>query len=320
MYACWDPVGYKISYDANGGSGAPVYQVCYYGKTCPLTSAGPSGNPAGYGKFIGWADSVANAALGTAITKVSSIAADTTVYAIWEGDCSQSNTLPNAASYNTPTAPQYYGAAVCPAAPRTAATCDAGYHLSNGNCDGKCPPGSFCPQGNAGAELCVTGSVSAEGQSSCAACPGGKTTSGDGQASCVGCGNGPDVASWKGPSSWHADNSGVTNLCVVESCDPSFGIENNECVTCRIGKCVDAAGSCASCSAGYYCPTLGMSCSAEVDCPSETTSLAGAGSASDCYIPGGTVFCDKNNGCMSFEDLVGGINATPNVCYFNEVP
>jgi hypothetical protein len=60
-------------------------------------------------------------------------------------------------------------------------------------------------------------------------------------------------------------------------------------------------------------------------CPSKTTTDPGATDISKCYIPGGTIFCDNNNGCLSFAELMGGTKTTadgaveykPGMCYFN---
>ena len=54
LYAVWRPHSYKITFDANGGSGAPVSTEKFYGIDATL----PSGIPAksGFG-FAGWSDS-----------------------------------------------------------------------------------------------------------------------------------------------------------------------------------------------------------------------------------------------------------------------
>lgn len=75
---------YTISYNANGGSGAPGSQTKWYGETLTLTTSKPVKE--GY-IFKGWATSVANASAGTvnyasgaSYTGNSAI----TLYAVWE--------------------------------------------------------------------------------------------------------------------------------------------------------------------------------------------------------------------------------------------
>ena len=75
---------YAVSYNANGGSGAPANQTKWYGETLTITTSKPV--KAGY-TFKGWATSVANASAGTvnyasgaSYTSNSAI----TLYAVWE--------------------------------------------------------------------------------------------------------------------------------------------------------------------------------------------------------------------------------------------
>ena len=88
---------YSVSYNANGGTGAPGSQTKYYGRTLTLSSTKPTRT--GY-TFKGWATSsdgsVAYAA-GASYTSNSSV----TLYAIWEEHCLTVNYYSNYADYCT---------------------------------------------------------------------------------------------------------------------------------------------------------------------------------------------------------------------------
>lgn len=72
---------YKVSYNANGGSGAPSAQTKYYGQTLTLSSTKPTRS--GY-TFVGWgttaSDTSSNYSAGSSYTSNSAI----TLYAIWK--------------------------------------------------------------------------------------------------------------------------------------------------------------------------------------------------------------------------------------------
>lgn len=71
---------YKVSYNANGGSGAPSAQTKYYGKTLTLSSTKPTRT--GY-SFKGWATSASGSvtyASGASYTANAAI----TLYAVWQ--------------------------------------------------------------------------------------------------------------------------------------------------------------------------------------------------------------------------------------------
>lgn len=74
---------YTVSYDANGGSGAPSSQTKWYGQTLTLSSTAPT--KSGY-KFIGWATSstatTAAYAAGGSYTSNSAV----TLYAVWSAN------------------------------------------------------------------------------------------------------------------------------------------------------------------------------------------------------------------------------------------
>lgn len=81
LYAVWKAKTYTISYNANGGSGAPSSQTKTHGKTLTLSSVVPTRN--GY-EFLGWstsstATSATYSAGGSFTTN-----ANTTLYAVWK--------------------------------------------------------------------------------------------------------------------------------------------------------------------------------------------------------------------------------------------
>lgn len=81
LYAVWKANTYTVSYNANGGSGAPSSQTKTYGKTLTLSSTVPTRT--NY-NFIGWATSstatTASYQAGGSYTKNSAA----TLYAVWE--------------------------------------------------------------------------------------------------------------------------------------------------------------------------------------------------------------------------------------------
>ena len=83
LYAVWKINTYKISYNANGGSGAPGSQTKTYGKTLTLSSTKPTRT--GY-TFLGWSESStatsATYSAGGAFTKN----VNTTLYAVWRAN------------------------------------------------------------------------------------------------------------------------------------------------------------------------------------------------------------------------------------------
>ncbi|MBR5232572.1 MAG: bacterial Ig-like domain-containing protein [Clostridia bacterium] len=54
LYAVWEPIGYSILFNANGGSGAPVQQIKIHGQTLTLSTTKPTRE--GY-TFLGWSTS-----------------------------------------------------------------------------------------------------------------------------------------------------------------------------------------------------------------------------------------------------------------------
>lgn len=80
LYAVWKPFEYAVTYNANGGTGAPAQQTKYYGADLTLSAVIPI--RAGY-TFLGWATSQGGAvayqpsAIYTANSPI-------TLYAVWE--------------------------------------------------------------------------------------------------------------------------------------------------------------------------------------------------------------------------------------------
>ncbi len=80
LYAVWQAIAYTVSYDANGGTGAPEAQSGIYGESIMLSSAVPTRD--GY-DFVGWAESddapYKEYDPGDEYTKCE----DVTLYALW---------------------------------------------------------------------------------------------------------------------------------------------------------------------------------------------------------------------------------------------
>lgn len=74
---------YTISYDANGGSGAPGNQTKYYGQTLTLSSTKPTRS--GY-KFIGWATSASATSATYSAGGAYTANSGATLYAVWSVD------------------------------------------------------------------------------------------------------------------------------------------------------------------------------------------------------------------------------------------
>lgn len=130
---------YTISYNANGGSGAPGSQTKYYGKTLKLSSTKPTRT--GY-TFKGWSKSSAGSVAFAAGASYTTNASDT-LYAVWETNTYTVNLDANGGSGGAASVTKTYGQAVtlptsvptrqnynfkgwAPAANATAATWSAG--------------------------------------------------------------------------------------------------------------------------------------------------------------------------------------------------
>lgn len=84
LYAVWQRNTYAVTYNANGGSGAPANQTKQYGIDLTLSNNTPTFS--GY-TFKGWATSTANASAGTVnYAKGATYTGNTalTLYAVWE--------------------------------------------------------------------------------------------------------------------------------------------------------------------------------------------------------------------------------------------
>jgi uncharacterized repeat protein (TIGR02543 family) len=81
LYAVWERITYTVSYNANGGSGAPSAQTKTYDVTLTLSSTTPSRT--GY-TFLGW--STSNTATSATYQPGGSFTANanTTLYAVWQ--------------------------------------------------------------------------------------------------------------------------------------------------------------------------------------------------------------------------------------------
>lgn len=83
LYAQWSPVGYTLTYDANGGSYPPAAQTCYLStiQKCYVTSDVPSRS--GY-KFLGWSDSSSATSASYSAGSEVNITGNKTLYAVWQ--------------------------------------------------------------------------------------------------------------------------------------------------------------------------------------------------------------------------------------------
>ncbi|MBQ7637838.1 MAG: InlB B-repeat-containing protein, partial [Clostridia bacterium] len=91
-----DPI-YNVTYNANGGSGAPAAQEKFHGVNLTLSSAVPT--LAGY-HFLGWATSDSATAADYAAGGTYSADADVTLYAVWEINSSTLRVDPNGGVWN----------------------------------------------------------------------------------------------------------------------------------------------------------------------------------------------------------------------------
>lgn len=80
LYAVWQAVTYKVTYNANGGSGAPGQQTKTYGVTLKLSTTKPTRT--NY-NFKGWAKTASGAVAYASGANYTSNAA-ITLYAVWE--------------------------------------------------------------------------------------------------------------------------------------------------------------------------------------------------------------------------------------------
>lgn len=80
LYAIWDAITYTVSYNANGGSGAPGNQTKKHGVALTLSSVIPTRT--NY-TFKGWATSTTGAVTYSAGTRYA-VNANLTLYAVWE--------------------------------------------------------------------------------------------------------------------------------------------------------------------------------------------------------------------------------------------
>ena len=86
LYAVWNQNAYTVSYNANGGSGAPASQTKYHGTALTLRSTVPTRS--GY-TFLGW--STSSTATSPTYSAGSSFTtnANTTLYAVWQKNPTQ---------------------------------------------------------------------------------------------------------------------------------------------------------------------------------------------------------------------------------------
>lgn len=81
LYAVWEANTYTVSYNANGGTGAPANQTKTYGKALTLSSSKPTRE--NY-NFLGWGTSAASTTVAYAAGASYTTNANITLYAVWE--------------------------------------------------------------------------------------------------------------------------------------------------------------------------------------------------------------------------------------------
>jgi hypothetical protein len=166
--------------------------------------------------------------------------------------------------------------------------CGAGYYLYNSVCtcvgngyyspddDNNrytCPAGSYCSGCSSSGTLCAAGTYSAAGASSCITCPAGSYNTTTGNSSCTTC-----------PAGRYC--TGGTNV----TCCPdgryrttTGGTSVSSCTLCAagtygVGTC-QTSNTCATCPAGYYCPSGASTYSA---CSAGSYSTSGSSSCTSC--------------------------------------
>ena len=93
LYAKWTLKTYTVSYNANGGSGAPSSQTKDYGVTLQLSTTVPT--KTGY-NFLGWAETSSATAAAYSAGGNFTKNADTTLYAVWSANTYAVSYLDNA--------------------------------------------------------------------------------------------------------------------------------------------------------------------------------------------------------------------------------
>ena len=83
LYAVWKANEYNISFDANGGDGAPSPQTKTHGKELTLSSTSPKRT--GY-TFLGWATTSSAASAAYQPGQKFTVNASTTLYAVWKAN------------------------------------------------------------------------------------------------------------------------------------------------------------------------------------------------------------------------------------------
>ena len=93
LYAVWSPLTYTVSYNANGGTGAPASQTKTYGVTLTLSSTTPTRS--GY-DFVGWGTSSTSTSASYQPGGSYTSNSGRTLYAIWKSNAPKTYTV----SYN----------------------------------------------------------------------------------------------------------------------------------------------------------------------------------------------------------------------------
>lgn len=81
LYAVWKAITYTVSYNANGGTGAPGKQTKTYGQSLTLSSTKPTRSKY---NFLGWGTSASSTTVSYAAGGVYTTNSNITLYAVWE--------------------------------------------------------------------------------------------------------------------------------------------------------------------------------------------------------------------------------------------
>ncbi len=296
-------VTYTVQYNANGGSGTTASSSHTYGVAKALTANGFTRT--GY-TFAGWATSSSGAVVYTNQQSVTNLAstqgATVNLYAQWT------------ANTYTCTSGQYLNVTSCE-------TCTAGYYCPsssatytyNGSVQGRTPCGAG-KYSSAGATSCSNITAGCYGTSASSSCPAvcaANTYSNAGASSCSSCptdykNSGDTAASHAGSASCKITVSG--GYYIGTAGDNSSNWDKCAGGTYKASHTVayGSTSSCATCSAGYYCPE---GASSQTACGGNTKYSSSGASAcstvsSGYYSTGGTsttrtgqTKCEAGNYC-----------------------
>jgi hypothetical protein len=261
-----------------GGGGASYTKNCYVDMTCRFDDLElNSFMRVGY-VFGGWSRTAVGAPIYQNGDDIDGLEkTDFNLYAVWN-TCAAGYTWDGAACAKCPIGTWSAGGTIASGAPKSCVACGAGVTTDNtgaisaGECK-PCPAGSFCGANGGPAVSCSS--------------LGSNYTSAGGAASSTDCYIPSTVLTDGKYIAKKNDNDPAACLAGKYKAAHNYyyGSDAEACLACKAGTYSAAgAGSCATCTAGYYCPGD----SDRIVCTSVgdgSWSLAGAGAATerDCY-------------------------------------